>query len=147
MFHVRTLEEYVFATLSQPRFNALLLSLFAGVALVLTAVGLYGVLAYAVAVRTLETVIRMAPGARASDILSMVVRRWLALALSGVVLGLAAALAVTRLLASLLFRVTPSDPASYLAAALLLAAVAILASGVPAWRATRLNPNDALRNE
>jgi putative ABC transport system permease protein len=77
----------------------------------------------------------------------MIVRRGLSLALSGVALGVGVALLVTRLLQSLLFEVEPSDPASYLAAALLLAAVAVVTSGVPAWRATRLNPNDALRGE
>jgi len=84
VFHVRTLEDYLFDSVVQPRFNALLLSLFAGIALVLTAVGLYGVLAYAVAVRTREIVIRMSPGARRADILAMIRRRELSLASAGV---------------------------------------------------------------
>ena len=147
VFHIRTLQDYVFVSLAQPRFNALLLSLFAGIALLLTGVGLYGVLAYAVAVRTREIVIRMALGARRADILGMIVRRGLSLAMTGVAVGLAGALLVTRLLRSLLFQVAPSDPATYVGAAILLAAVALLASGVPAYRATRLNPTEALRGE
>jgi len=147
VFRVRTLRDYVFASIAQPRFNALLLSLFAGVALVLTGIGLYGVLAYAVAVRSREIVIRMALGARRADILAMVVRRGLVLAASGVVIGLAAALLVTRLLRALLFHVAPSDPATFAGAGLLLGAVALLASFVPAYRATRFEPMEALRSE
>jgi predicted lysophospholipase L1 biosynthesis ABC-type transport system permease subunit len=147
VFRVRTLRDYVFASIAQPRFNALLLSLFAGAALVLTGIGLYGVLAYAVALRTREIVIRMALGARRADILAMVVRSGLALAATGVVIGLGAALLVTRLLRALLFHVAPSDPATFAAAGLLLGAVALLASFVPAYRATRLEPMEALRSE
>ncbi len=147
VFRVQTLRDYVFASIAQPRFNALLLSLFAGVALVLTGIGLYGVLAYAVAVRTREIVIRMALGARRGDILAMVVRRGLVLAATGVVIGLAAALLVTRLLRALLFHVAPSDPATFAGAGLLLGAVALLASFVPAYRATRFEPMQALRGE
>jgi len=147
VFHVRTLDEYLVASVAQPRFNALLLSVFAGVALVLTAVGLYGVLAYAVSLRTREIVIRMALGARQNDILRMVVRRGLVLALSGVGIGLLVALLVTRLLRSMLFQVAPTDPLTFAGAGLLLAAVALAASWFPAHRATRLNPMEALRGE
>jgi len=147
VFHVRTLPDYVLASLQQPRFNALLLSVFAGVALLLTGVGLYGVLAYAVAVRTREIVIRLALGARRADILAMIVRRGLSLALAGVAIGLAAALAVTRALRGLLYEIAPSDPAIFLGAAAVLATVALLASGIPAWRAARIDPMKALRSE
>jgi putative ABC transport system permease protein len=147
VFRVRTLRDSMFASIAQPRFNALLLSLFAGAALVLTGIGLYGVLAYAVALRTREIVIRMALGARRFDILAMVVRRGLALAATGVVIGLGAALLVTRLLRALLFHVAPSDPATFAAAGLLLGAVALLATFVPAYRATRFEPMEALRSE
>ena len=147
VFHVRELGDLLLEAVAQPRFNAVLLSLFAGVALLLTAVGLYGVLAYAVALRTKEIVIRMALGARRSDILRMVVSRGLALALSGVVIGLLLSLVATRLLRSLLFRVAPTDPATFLVSAVLLAAVAVAASWFPARRATRFNPIEALRGE
>jgi len=147
VYHQHTLDDYVIDAVAQPRFNALLLSLFAGLALVLTAVGLYGVLAYAVALRTREIVIRMALGARRGDILRMVVRRGLALALTGVGIGLLAALLTTRLLRGLLFHVAPTDPATFVASGLLLAAVALAASWLPARRATRLSPMEALRRE
>ena len=147
VYRVRTLEAAILQSIQQPRFNALLLGLFAGVALVLTGVGLYGVLGYLVALRTHEIVIRMALGARRADILRMIVRRGLVLAFAGVVVGLAAAAAVTRLFRSLLFEVAPTEPLAFAAAAIALSAVAIAASAVPAWRATRLDPNQALRAE
>jgi putative ABC transport system permease protein len=147
VYHVHRLTEYLLDAVAQPRFNALLLSVFAGLALVLTAVGLYGVLAYAVALRTREIVIRMALGARRSDVLRMVVRRGLSLALTGVGIGLLAALLTTRLLRGLLFHVAPTDPATFVATGLVLAAVALAASWLPARRATRLNPMEALRRE
>ena len=147
VYRVRTLEDAIRQSIQQPRFNALLLGLFGGVALLLTGVGLYGVLGYVVAMRTREIVIRMALGARRADILGMIVRRGLGLSLSGVVVGVAAALGVTRLFRSLLFDVAPTDPLAFAAAALALSLVAFAASAVPAWRATRLDPMQALRAE
>jgi len=147
VYHAYELNDYLLDAVAQPRFNALLLSVFAGVALVLTAVGLYGVLAYAVALRTREIVIRMALGARRADILRMVVRRGLGLALTGVGVGLLAALLTMRLLRGLLFQVAPTDPATFVASGLVLAAVAFAASWFPAHRATRFNPMEALRRE
>jgi putative ABC transport system permease protein len=147
VYRVRTLEDAIRQSIQQPRFNALLLGLFGGVALLLTGVGLYGVLGYVVAMRTREIVIRMALGARRADILGMIVRRGLGLSLSGVVVGVAAALGVTRLFRSLLFAVAPTDPLAFAAAALALSVVAFAASAVPAWRATRLDPMQALRAE
>jgi len=147
VYRVRTLEDAIRQSIQQPRFNALLLGLFGGVALLLTGVGLYGVLGYVVAMRTREIVIRMALGARRADILGMIVRRGLGLSLSGVVVGVVAAFGVTRLFRSLLFDVAPTDPLAFAAAVLALSLVAFAASAVPAWRATRLDPMQALRAE
>ncbi len=147
VYRVRTLDDAIRQSIQQPRFNALLLGLFGGVALLLTGVGLYGVLGYVVAMRTREIVIRMALGARRADILGMIVCRGLGLSLSGVVVGVAAALGVTRLFRSLLFDVAPTDPLAFAGAALALSLVAFAATAVPAWRATRLDPMQALRAE
>ncbi len=129
------------------RFSMLLLGLFALIALFLAAVGLYGVVAYAVSQRTREIGVRMAIGAQAWDVCRLVLGGGMRLALAGVAVGTAAALALARLVASLLFEVTPFDPLSYAATALLLLAVAALACYVPASRAMRLDPLAALREE
>ncbi len=129
------------------RFSMLLLGLFALIALFLAAVGLYGVVAYAVSQRTREIGVRMAIGAQAWDVCRLVLGGGMRLALAGVAVGTAAALALARLVASLLFEVTPFDPLSYAATALLLLAVAALACYVPASRAMRLDPLVALREE
>ncbi|MGE0453429.1 MAG: ABC transporter permease [Vicinamibacteria bacterium] len=129
------------------RFSMLLLGLFALIALFLAAVGLYGVVAYAVSQRTREIGVRMAIGAQAGDVRRLILGGGMRLALLGVALGTAAALALARLLASLLYEVTPFDPASYAATALVLLAVAALACSLPARRAMRLDPLAALREE
>ena len=147
VFAVRDLDRLLRSAVAQPRFNALLLGVFAAVALVLTAVGLYGVMAYAVERRTHEIGIRMALGADRQAVLRMVVARGLGLALAGLAFGLAGAFAATRLMAGLLFEIQPSDPATFVSTALVLAAVAILASYLPARRATRIEPMSALRYE
>jgi putative ABC transport system permease protein len=129
------------------RFNLLLTTLFASLALALAAVGIYGVMAYTVAERTHEIGVRVALGARAGDVVGMIVGRGMRLALFGVAAGVACALAATRLASSLLFGVSATDPLTFAAVALLLVVVALAACIVPAWRATRVDPLDALRQE
>jgi putative ABC transport system permease protein len=144
---VATMEELISESTAQPRFNSLLLALFSCVALLLAAVGLYGVLAFAVAQRTREIGIRMALGASPAAILHSVVGQGLGLMLSGLGSGFALAFGLTRFLASFLFGVTPTDPATFAGVATLLAVVALLACYVPARRATRVDPLVALRYE
>jgi putative ABC transport system permease protein len=122
-----------------------LLGVFSTMAMALAAVGLYGAIAYSVAERTGEMGIRMALGATRGDILRMIVGHGLALALAGLATGAVVALALTRLMSGLLFQVGAADPASFGASALLFAAIAVLASYLPARRATRVDPTEALR--
>jgi len=144
---VKTLEQVIAASVWQPRFNLLLVGLFAGLALVLAAVGIYGVMAYSVTERTHEIGIRMALGAKQADVLRLVVREGMALAAIGGAIGLAGAFALTRLLGSLLYQVNATDPAIFAAVPCLFAVVAFLASYIPARRATRVDPMIALRWE
>ncbi|WP_164928775.1 ABC transporter permease [Gloeobacter violaceus] len=144
---IQSAEQYLADSTAQPRFNTVLLGAFAAAALVLAAVGLYGVMAYSVTQRTHEIGVRLALGARPRDILQMVVGQGMGLALLGVGLGLAVTFALARLLSSLLFGVEAIDPLTFLAVAALLASVALLASYVPARRATRVDPMVALRYE
>ena len=144
---IRTLDELVAASAARPRFTMLLLGVFAGVALLLGAVGIYGVIAFAVARRTREIGVRMALGAESGSVLRMVMREGGTLALIGVVLGLAGAFAVSRLLAGLLYGVTPSDPLVFVTVPVLLTAVALIASLIPAMRAAHVDPLVALRAE
>jgi putative ABC transport system permease protein len=142
---VRVYDEYVSRALARPRFNALLLSIFAGVALLLTAIGIYGVMAYSVAQRRQEIGIRMALGAQRSDVMRLIVGGGMRLTAIGVVLGIVAALALTRLLETLLYGVRPFDPPTLGGVAVLLALIALLACWLPAARAARSNPITALR--
>jgi predicted permease len=145
--NVRTMNDVVGATLSSSRFTGFLLVTFAVIALVLSAIGIYGVLSYLVSRRTREIGIRLAIGAGRWQVLRMILGNGLMLALTGVVLGLAVALVVTRSMRTLLYDVSPGDPLTFASVGITLSVVAILASLVPAWRATRVDPVIALRTE
>jgi putative ABC transport system permease protein len=141
------MEQRVADSLAPRRLQLLLFSIFAAVGLVLAAVGVYGVISYSVSRRTHEIGIRMALGAQARDVSLLVVRQGVAWALLGVAVGLAASYALTRLMASLLFNVTPTDPATFAIVSLLLIGIALLAAYLPARRATKVDPLIALRHE
>lgn len=144
---IRTLRNAMGETVAQPRFFTLLLSLFGGVAVVLAALGLYGVVAYSVTRRTTEIGIRMALGARARDVVALVIGRSARPTAVGIVAGAAGALVLSRWMASMLFEVRPADPATFAASAVLLALVALVASWIPARRAARVDPLRAMRAE
>jgi putative ABC transport system permease protein len=144
---VRTMDEVVSATLSAPRFTGMLLGAFAALALALSAIGIYGVLSYVVSRRTREIGIRVAVGAGRAQVLKLVLGSGVGLALAGIAAGLAAAALLSRVMSTLLHDVQPGDPATYAVVAGVLTAVAILASLIPAWRATRVDPVKALKAE
>jgi putative ABC transport system permease protein len=144
---IRTMDDLLSETVAQPRLQTGLLSLFAGVALVLAAVGLYGVLAYTVTHRHREIGIRLALGASKRNVLSLVIGQGMKLALTGAAIGIVAALALTRVIRSLLYGVTSTDPATFAGVALLLLLVALFACWLPARRAARVDPMQALRHE
>jgi putative ABC transport system permease protein len=144
---IGAIPQLVDATLEQPRFQTLLLGLFSGLALTLAAVGIYGVISYSVIQRTHEIGIRMSLGAQPSQVLRLVMGQGAKLALAGIVVGIAAALALTRLMRSLLFEVSPADPLTFAGIAVLLVAVALAACYIPARRAMRVDPMTALRYE
>jgi putative ABC transport system permease protein len=141
------MEEVVSQSVWQNRLYAILFSVFAGIAMLLAAVGIYGVMSYSVTQRTQEIGIRMALGAQLKDVLRLVVKGGLALSLIGVAIGIAGALALTRLLRSLLFGVTPTDAVTFIAVSLVLLLVALVACYIPARRATKVDPLVALRYE
>ena len=147
LYDIRSMEQLVSRSVSEPRFNMVLLAVFSFLALALASVGIYGVMAYSVAERTREIGIRMAMGAQRNDVLKLVLRQGTTLIVVGIGLGLLAAFALTRVMASYLFQVSATDPATFAGIALLLSAVALLACYVPARRATKLDPMVALRYE
>lgn len=145
--HIRTMDEIVVLTTSRERFNMLLLTIFGSSALLMAAIGIYGLMAYSVQQRTQELGIRMALGAQASNVRNMVIRQGMVLAIIGVIVGVGGALWLTHFLTSFLFGVKAWDPTAFIATALLLGAVALFAVWIPARRATRVNPMTALRFE
>jgi len=147
LVRVRIFDEYLARALARPRFNAMLLSIFAGTALLLTAIGIYGVMAYSVSQRTNEIGIRIALGAGKKSIFRLIVGQAMTLVGISLVVGVAGAFAATRLLNSMLFGVGASDPITFAAIVLLVSAVAFIAAWVPARRAMRVNPIVALRAE
>jgi len=145
--NIRTMTEVITRSVWQPRLYAILFGVFAAVALVLASVGIYGVISYTVAQRTHEIGIRMALGAQNRDVFKLVLGQGMILALAGIALGLVASFALTRVMSSLLFEVSATDPVTFSCIPLLLAAVALLACYIPARRATKVDPGVALRYE
>ena len=147
ILNVSTMDRVISGTASQRRFTFALFQVFAALALLLAAAGIYGVLAGSVTERTLEIGIRSALGASRSEVLGMVLRQGMALATAGVVVGGAASLVLSRFLERLLYGVRPQDPLTFAGVAIVLLAVAAGASWGPAWRATRVSPLEAIRGE
>jgi putative ABC transport system permease protein len=145
--NIRTMENVVSESVARQRFSMLLLGIFAAIALILAAVGIYGVMSYSITQRTREIGIRMALGAQRRDVLKLAVGQGLPLILIGVLIGLAVSFLLTRVMASLLFGVSATDPITFIAISLILIGVALLASYIPAVRATRVDPLVALRYE
>jgi putative ABC transport system permease protein len=142
---VRTMSQWIGKSLAESRFTASLLAIFSGIAILLAAVGIYGVMSYSVTRRTAEIGLRLALGASERDILQMIVTGASRLTLAGVAIGIVMALALSRTLAKLLYQTSSADPLTLVGVAVLLAAVALLASYVPARRAARIEPVQALR--
>jgi len=147
VYSVRTMDQVVSESIADRRFSMLLLGIFAGLALLLAAVGIYGVISYTVAQRTREIGIRMVLGARQANVLKVVVWEGMLPVLIGLAIGLAASFGLTRLMAGMLYGVSAGDPATLIGVAVTLAAVALAATLVPARRATRVAPVVALRYE
>src|SRR6185503_4039802 len=145
--NVATMEQLLSNSLSRPRLYAVLLGIFAGVAVALTAIGIYGVMGYSVAQRTREIGIRMALGAHRAAVMGLVLRQAAAVTVIGIACGIGAAAAVSKYLQGLLFGLTPLDASTFVGVAFLFAAIAMFASYVPARRATKVDPLVALRSE
>jgi len=147
IYNVTTLEQSLSDSVSPRRFNMLMLGIFAGIALALATVGIYGVMAFSVTQRTREIGIRMALGAERRDVLGLMARQGLSLTLAGIAFGLAGAWALTRFIASFLYGVQPTDLATFVMVPVVLIGVSLLACYIPARRATRVDPVEALRYE
>ena len=147
VYQVSTLEDYISKSVAQPRFQTFLFACFAGIALILATIGLYGLLSYMVVQRTLEIGLRMALGAQRTDVLGLIARRGLALALIGVAAGVVIAVVMTRLLAGMLYGIRPTDPLTFAATAVVFLLVSIVASSMPAYRAARMDPMKTLREQ
>jgi putative ABC transport system permease protein len=145
--NIATMDQIVSNAMSRPRLYAILLGLFAAVAMVLAAIGIYGVLAHLVSHRTREIGIRMALGAQRREVVTLILRHAAALTVAGIVVGVVGAAGLSRYLEGLLFGLTPFDLPTFAAVVLIFVGVATLASYVPAWRATRIDPLMALRSE
>jgi putative ABC transport system permease protein len=145
--NIRLMDDLVSESIAQPRFYMALLGLFAGLALLLASIGIYGVISYSVSQRTNEMGIRMALGAQKQDVMKMILTQGIFLIACGIGIGLLVAIAITRLMWSLLFEVSTLDPATFGVIALVLIAIALLATYVPARRATKVDPMVALRYE
>jgi putative ABC transport system permease protein len=147
LVRIRTMEENISTTISQPRFRTVLLGIFAASALLLSVVGLYGLMAYSVSQRLHELGVRITLGAQKGDVLRLIVGQGLKLVLIGVAVGLAAAFALSRILATFLYGVTATDPVTFGGVSITLIAVAFVACYIPAHRATKVDPIVALRYE
>jgi predicted permease len=147
LYHIHTLDDLLSNSASAPRFTTLLLSSFAVMALLLSAIGLYAVLSYMVAQRTNEMGLRMALGARRGDVLALILRRGLTLSATGLVIGLVASAVLTRFLSSQIYGVHAFDPVTYISVTGLIMAISLLASAAPAWRAARVDPMKTLREQ
>jgi len=147
LYDVKTFDDMFARSAAQPRFQALLLTCFAAIALLLSAIGLYGLLSYLVVQRTLEIGVRIALGAQRSSVLGMILRKGLTLGVIGLAIGIAISIALTRLMSGLLFGVLPTDPLTFAVVSLVLLLVSFLASSLPAYRASTLDPMKTLRDQ
>jgi putative ABC transport system permease protein len=147
LYRISTLDDYVALSAAHPRFQTVLITFFAALALLLSAVGLYAVLSYMVAQRTLEIGLRMALGAQRQDVLGLILRRGLLLAATGLAIGLVVSLALTQFMSGMLYGVKPFDPLTFVAVSAVLLLVSAIASSAPAWRAARLDPMRTLREQ
>jgi ABC-type antimicrobial peptide transport system permease subunit len=144
---VKTLEQWIAASAAQPRLNASLVAVFAACALLIGAIGIYGVLSFSVSQRKREIGVRLALGAQRADVIKLIFGEGIVVTAIGIAVGVCASAALGRVISSLLFEVGTHDPAAFLMASLVLAAAAALASYLPAYRASRLDPADVLRSE